>query len=213
MGALRIVVSDLVDLLWRSTLAGSGFPALVARVPRDLIRWESAFGWTRSGGVRIAQKERQLANVLAALLPGHDAWAALADAWVVAFAGVCRRAASRDRSLCRASSGYVPRTSSAFARWHDLLYQHLHGSDAADRLVRLAVIPGDHAWDLWLLRVRLARDAGRLQDARRIVLAALEEWPGSHELIEIACAVEAPLPAALREAHEAHALARRLRAE
>ena len=70
IGALRIVVSDLVDLLWRSTLAVSGFPALVARVPRDLMRWESLYGWTRWGDGRIAQKERVLADVLAALLPG-----------------------------------------------------------------------------------------------------------------------------------------------
>ncbi len=198
IGALRIVVSDLVDLLWRSTLAVSGFPALVARVPRDLIRWESPYGWTRWGQGRIAQKERQLADVLAALLSGHDAWVWVADGWVDAFAGLCRARSDRDRvtgqSSGRSSCTYVPPTSSTFARWHELLYQRLRGSEAEDRLVRLAVTPGDHGWDLWLLRVRLARDAGRLDQARRIVLDGLEEWPGSRELLAMAAELESPAP-------------------
>jgi hypothetical protein len=153
-----------------------------------------------------------LADVLAALLPGHDAWVAVADAWAGAFASACRARTSREQSLGRSSgrtaSSYVPSTSFAFARWHELLYQRLRGSEAADRLVRLAVIPGEHGWDLWLLRVRLARDAGRLEDARRVVLAGLEEWPGSKELLEIAREVEAPLPVALREWHTRRAVAR-----
>lgn len=196
IGALRTVVSDLVDLLWRSTLAASGFPALVARVPRDLIRWESPYGWTRWGQGRIAQKERPLADLLAALLSGHDAWVWVADGWVEAFAGLCRARRDHDqsagRSAGRSASSYVPATPSTFARWHDLLYQRLRGSEAEDRLVRLAVTPGDHGWDLWLLRVRLARDAGRLDQARRIVRDGLEEWPGSRELLAIAAELESP---------------------
>ncbi len=194
IGALRIVVSDLVDLLWRSTLTVSGFPALVARAPRDLMRWESLYGWTRWGNGRIAQKERTLADVLAALLPGHDAWVAMADGWLGVFAGVERERTSRDRLLGRAASSYVPHSLSEFDRWHDLLYQRLRGSEATDRLVRLAAIPSRPTWDLWLLRVRLARDAGRIEQAQRLALDGLKEWPGSQELLAIAREVGAPVP-------------------
>ncbi|HPA50360.1 MAG TPA: hypothetical protein PLP50_02050 [Thermoanaerobaculia bacterium] len=187
VSALRIVASDLVDLLWRANLEAHGFPALVARAPRDLLRWESPWGWTRMGTRTIAAKERSLADVLAALLPSHDAWVAMAEAWLQVFAATHGgRAAPRSAPNRNLPSQYVPPTPSDWKRWHELLYERLHGSESHHLLERIAAVPERPGVDLWLLRVRLARDAGRAEEARCIARAALGEFPGARELQAIA---------------------------
>lgn len=187
VSALRLVVSDVVDLLWRTSRETLGFPALVARSPRDLLRWESAHGWTRMGYGTVAPKERPLAQVLAALLPSHDAWVSMAGAWLDIFAAAHGRRPAVERSSGRRPEPtYVPSTPATWAVWHELLYSRLRGTDEAPLLERLAAVPERPGWDLWLLRIRLARDAGREDEMRRLCRAALADFPGSPELAAVA---------------------------
>ena len=194
ISALRLVVSDRVALLWRATADIAGFAALVARVPLDLIRWESTSGWTRDGTGAVAAKERPLAEVLAEHLPSQDAWLAVADAWIStlenATAGRSRGSDARGR---RTADGLLPQRWRAFERWHALLYSRLRLTEGHDRLRRLASIPLDGV-DHHVLRVKVARDDGKLDDARRHAAAGLASWPGSDELAALAAELGVPGP-------------------
>lgn len=66
--AARFVVSDMVALLWGKVRDRFGFAGFAGLAAPQLIRWESRFGWTRSGWGRVADKEASLASVLAGML-------------------------------------------------------------------------------------------------------------------------------------------------
>jgi hypothetical protein len=80
--AAKVVVSDEVSLLWNRVQEHRGFAAFAALAAPQLIRWESPYGWSRSGP--ISQKETTLATVVAAMLPAQDAWATFTDHYLAA---------------------------------------------------------------------------------------------------------------------------------
>jgi hypothetical protein len=55
--AARFVVSDAVALLWATLQAHHGFAGFAERAAPQLIRWESPYGWTRSGYGRLARRK------------------------------------------------------------------------------------------------------------------------------------------------------------
>jgi hypothetical protein len=55
MEAAGFVVSDAVALLWAELQAQYGFAGFAERAAPQLIRWESRYGWTRSGWGRVSQ--------------------------------------------------------------------------------------------------------------------------------------------------------------
>jgi hypothetical protein len=61
-----------------------GTAVLAERAMPQLARWESRFGWTRTGFGAVSERETSLASVLARLLPDPDAWVACADEYLKA---------------------------------------------------------------------------------------------------------------------------------
>ena len=59
--AARVVVSDEVALLWSRVLDRLGFAELARSAAPQLVRWESEYGWTRTGFGRVREKETSLA--------------------------------------------------------------------------------------------------------------------------------------------------------
>jgi hypothetical protein len=80
--AARFVVSDAAALLWGTLQARYGFAGFAERAAPQLIRWESRYGWTRSGWGRVSEKETSLASVVAQMLPAPDMWAGFADRYL-----------------------------------------------------------------------------------------------------------------------------------
>ena len=73
MEAAGFVVSDAVARLWATLQPHYGFAGFAQRATPQLTRWESRYGWTRSGWGRVSQKETSLASVVARMLPALDA--------------------------------------------------------------------------------------------------------------------------------------------
>jgi hypothetical protein len=80
------------------------------------------------------------------------------------------------------------------AAWHELLLDRLVGSEAEDRLERLARHPALGGPGLTFLRARLARQHGDHDKARSLVQACLQELPGSQAFADFAVEVGADLP-------------------
>src|ERR1700704_2648963 len=80
--AARFVVSDATALLWGRVLDQSGFAAFAERAAPQLIRWESRYGWTRTGDGRVRGKETSLASVLARMLRIPDMWVGFTDRYL-----------------------------------------------------------------------------------------------------------------------------------
>lgn len=59
-----------------------GFDRFAARAAVQLVRWESRYGWTRSGWGSIAEEEVSLASVLARMLGAPDMWVTFADRYL-----------------------------------------------------------------------------------------------------------------------------------
>jgi len=62
--AARFVVSDSVALLWGKLRDQYGFAGFAERAAPQLIRWESRYGWTRSGWDGIGSASRRLRSPL-----------------------------------------------------------------------------------------------------------------------------------------------------
>jgi hypothetical protein len=73
MEAARFVVSDAVAALLDRTLTRDGSAALAEHAMPQPARWESRFGWTRTGLGAVSEGEISLASVFAGLLGGPDA--------------------------------------------------------------------------------------------------------------------------------------------
>jgi hypothetical protein len=84
MEAARFVVSDAVAALLDRTLTRDGSAALAEHAMPQPARWESRFGWTRTGLGAVSEGEISLASVFAGLLGGPDALAACADGYLEA---------------------------------------------------------------------------------------------------------------------------------
>jgi hypothetical protein len=64
MEAAQFVVSDAAAVLWESVRERRGFSRFAEVAAAQLPRWESAYGWSRSGWGKLAEKETSLAKVL-----------------------------------------------------------------------------------------------------------------------------------------------------
>ena len=194
MEAAGFVVSDAVALLWATLHAHDGFAGFARRAAPQLIRWESRHGWTRSGWGRVSEKETPLASVLAQMLVAPDMWIGFADRYLEALDQVARTASARPNRAWQPVSRDRDRRTADLAEWHRLLLDRLIGSDAEDRLDRLAHHPALGGPELEFLKAQLAQRRGDLSSARSLVHAALQHLPGHQGFLDLATEIGAPLP-------------------
>lgn len=197
--AAGFVVSDAVALLWGTLREREGFAEFAQRAATQLIRWESRYGWTRSGWGKVSEKETSLARVLVDMLRVPDAWVGFADAYLDALDDAAqvqpRTAQDRDR-----------RTAD-LAEWHLLLLDQLADTDAEDRLDRLTQHPALSGPELQYLQARLAHRRGDLVGARRLMGQCLESLPGHTDFLEFATDIDAELPPRARKIAEERQIA------
>ncbi len=194
MEAARFVVSDAVALLWAKLQGEHGFAGFAERAAPQLIRWESRYGWTRSGWGRVSEKETSLASVLARMLPAPDMWAGFADRYLDALDHLARAAPATPNRAWRPTDRDRDRRTAALAEWHRLLLDRLIGSEAEDRLDRLARHPALGGPELEFLKAQLAHQRGDIGNARSLVQAALQHLPGHQGFLDFATEIGAPLP-------------------
>jgi hypothetical protein len=70
------------------------------------------------------------------------------------------------------------RRTGDLAQWYGLLLDRLFGSDAEDRLDRLAAHPALGGPELGFVAARLARQRGDTEGARKLIRDCLRELPG-----------------------------------
>jgi hypothetical protein len=197
--AARFVVSDAVALVWGNVRDESGFAAFAERAAPQLIRWESRYGWTRSGWGRIAEHETSLASVLVPMLPAIDMWIGLADCYLDALDRVAGDHAVKPKRAWRPDRDREERTTN-LAEWHLLLLDRLGDSDADDRLDRLASHPALSGPEFTFLQARLAHQRGDVNIARDLVHQSLQTLPGHTDFLDFATAIGAPLPPRAQQA-------------
>jgi len=192
--AARLVVSDAAALLWGKLQAQYGFSGFAERAAPQLIRWESRYGWTRSGCGRVSEKETSLASVLAQMLPAHDMWAGFADRYLDALDQVAGDEVARPNRAWRPTGRDRDQRTAALAEWHRLLFHRLIDSEAEDRLDRLTRHPALGGPELGFLQAQLAYQRGDVSNARSLVHAGLQQLPGHQSLLDFATEIGAPLP-------------------
>jgi hypothetical protein len=194
MEAAGFVVSDAVALLWGKLQAQYGFAGFADRAAPQLIRWESRYGWTRSGWGRVSQKETSLASVLAQMLAAPDAWVGFTDRYLDALDRVARAAPARPSRAWHSTGRDRDRRTADLAEWHRLLLDRLIGSEAEDRLDRLARHPALGGPEFEFLKAQLAHQRGDVSSARSLVQAALQQLPGHQGFLDFASEIGATLP-------------------
>ncbi len=185
--AARFVVSDAVAMLWSAQRDRHGFATFAERAAPQLIRWESEFGWTRTGFGRVAERETTLASVLERMLPAQDMWETFVDRYLDALD------TAADRPRRRSDRDERERTAH-LAEWHLLVVDRLIGSEVEDRLDRLVEHPALGGPDLWFLQAHVARHRGDIDSARRLVHRSLEKLPGHDGFLGFAHEIGVPLP-------------------
>ncbi|WP_433352000.1 hypothetical protein ACQP25_03250 [Microtetraspora malaysiensis] len=198
MAAARFVVSDAVALLWATYLDLYGFSGFADQAAPQLIRWERTYGWTRRGDGPTAEKETTLADVLARLLRGIDAWLDFTDRYLAALdrlaeGGAKTRVSWRDTGFERSER------ARNLATWHLLVLERLTDAEADDRLERLVTHPALAGPELRYLRARLGRQRGETDTARALIRKCLEEFPDHSEFHDFAREVGAELPERARQ--------------
>jgi hypothetical protein len=176
MEAARFVVSDAVAALWGRMLARYGAAVLAEGAMPQLARWESRFGWTRTGFGAVSERETSLASVLARLLPDPDAWVACADEYLKALDRLAQTEPARAKRVYGYNStGYErKRRAGDLAEWHGMLLERLADYDAMDRLT-----PAERTCCRTLLALIMAgHDVARSRRARRTDRAASAETCG-----------------------------------
>jgi hypothetical protein len=200
--AARFVVSDAAAALWTAMLSRHGLDEFTRRAMPQLIKWESEYGWTRSGYGAVSEKETPLAHILARLLPTPDAWVTCTghyleapDQVATAPRGKAHGGILFGRSSGFDESGYRRRRRTAnLSAWHELLLDRLPDYDAADRLDRLVEHPALGGAELLLLHARRALQTGDLGQARTLTTEALNQLPGHQELLALAAEIGTDLP-------------------
>jgi hypothetical protein len=194
MEAAGLVVSDAVALLWAKLHDHYGFAGFAQRAAPQLVRWESRHGWTRSGWGRVSEKETSLASVLAQMLAAPDAWVGFTDSYLDALDRLTRAAPARSSRVWPPTDRDRDRRTADLAEWHRLLLDRLVGSEAEDRLDRLARHPALGGPELEFLKAQLAHQRGDVSSARSLVQAALQQLPGHQGFLDFAAEIGAPLP-------------------
>jgi hypothetical protein len=202
--AAKFVVSDAVAALWESVLRHDGFAAFARRVPEQLIRWESAYGWTRRGYGQVPEKETALAVPLGRLLTTPDMWRTFAGSYLDALDTAGRADPGRPRTVygtfdeTRYRRGERARD---LAAWHEMLLDWFAGTPEDELLDRLAASPALAGPELTFLRARIAERRGGVAQAAALVTECLNERPGKQEYIDFAVEVGAILPPRAKEIH------------
>lgn len=205
VAAVRIVVSETVKILWLARLQGQGFAAFARSSAEQLIRWESAYGWTRHGGGPVAERETSLARVLADLLRGQDAWEMFCDAYLASLDGFAPRARSdgRRRGGRRSEAGSHDEWRRSYARerraenlaeWHGLLLHRLDLHDSERRLDRIASHPALVGPAAEFMKARIRHLRGDEKEAHTLIEGCLRQQPGHREFIAFAQKIDATLP-------------------
>ena len=184
--ATGIVVSDRVEFLWRTILAQKGFKEFVTLAPRQLIQWESTYGWTRTGGSSLSEKERTLAEVLATLLKGPDAWIGFADAYLEALDRLPRSARKPVGSWSSGWGGQCEERGKNLADWHERLQSYLRISDDWDRLFKIAGHPALAGPEADFFLARLCWERGQTERAHGLLAKCLSRLPGHPGFIAFA---------------------------
>src|SRR5215472_7280300 len=203
MEAAQFVVSDAAATLWEFMRGRHGFTRFATVAAAQLPRWESAYGWSRSGWGKLAEKETSLASVLARTLRAPDAWTTFAGCYLDALDDIARIETAKPASWPLYSyldSDYrrSDRTRD-LAEWHSLLLERLAGSEAEDRLDRLAGHPALGGPELTFLQARLAQLRGDTDAARTLTEACLGRLPGHDGFADFAVQIGAELPASTRD--------------
>ena len=131
--AAGFVLSDAAALLWEFTRDWHGFAAFAGLAAPQLIRWESRYGWTRSGCGTTSEKETSLAQVLAAMLRTPDTWTGFAQHYL---------AALDQLGSATGRSAYAREyRSDRLALWHQMLADHFAGGPEEALMDRLRAHP------------------------------------------------------------------------
>lgn len=94
------------------------------------------------------------------------------------------------------------RRTANLAEWHRLLLERLIGSEAEDRLDRLARPPALGGPELQFLQAQLAYERGDAGSPRSLVQKAPQHLPGHEGFLDFASEIGAPLPARARQVLE-----------
>lgn len=194
MEAARFVVSDAVALLWGRVRDHHGFEEFAVRTAPQLIRWESKYGWTRSGWGRVRGQETSLASVLARMLPVTDTWIAFADRYLDALDEIARDEAARPKWGWQAVGQQPQERTANLVEWHGLLLDRFLDSDAEAYLDRLAAHPALGGPELTFLQAQVAHHRGDVARARELVHECLQALPGHRVFQEYATKIGAPFP-------------------
>lgn len=200
MEAARFVVSDAAALLWGTLLDRYGFAGFADRAAPQLVRWESRYGWTRSGWGQLSSRETSLASVLAGLLRTPDMWAGFAKRYLGALDQADHHDATTPPRIMMSSGSYSEQKwrrkerGEALAAWHLELLDRLDAPDTRHLLDTLVKHPAIEGPERTLLAGRLAQRHGDEGQARARVRAVLKELPGHREALAFAEQIGAPLP-------------------
>ena len=200
--AAKFVVSDAVAVLWESVLRHDGPAAFASRVPGQLIRWESDYGWTRRGYGQVAEQETALAVPLARLLATPDMWRTFAGSYLEALDAAGRADPKRRRTVYGSSDETRYRRGERtddLAAWHEMLLDRFTGTPEDDLLDRLVASPALAGPGLTFLRAKIAASRGDVAQAAALVTESLKELPGRTEYQDFAVKVGAKLPPRARE--------------
>lgn len=202
--AAAVVISDEVALLWGAVIKRRGFAQFASLAAPQLIRWESPYGWTRTGYGRVPERETSLAAVLEHLLKLPDHWVTFTDRYLDALDRIIApAAASPSPKQRRRNSSPVSRSdqdqsraarAKRLAQWHELLLEHLFGTEAEDRLDRIAAHRALGGPELDYFKALLAQRRDELESARTLISGALEKLPGNTRFYELAADLDAPIP-------------------
>ena len=210
-----MVVSDEIAVLWGHLVDHHGFGGFVARAPEQFLRWESRYGWTRSGWGAISERESGLTEVLTRILSVPDTWVTFTEHYLQVLDGLAppppppppsssaasaRGRAGPDRAgqRRREPDQRVARRAETMIEWHLMLVDRFAGTDDEALLDRLADHPALGGPEQTYFRARLARARGDLPAARQLIQQALERLPGHSGYLALASQIDAPLPAAAR---------------
>lgn len=200
--AAKFVVSDAVAVLWESVLRHDGFAAFARRVPEQLIRWESAYGWTRRGYGQVPDKETALGVPLARLLATPDMWRTFAGSYLDALDAAGRADPGRPRTVYGSFDETSYRRGERardLAAWHEMVLDRFAGTPEDELLDRLAASPALAGPELTFLRAMIAERRGDVAQAATLVTECLKEQPGNQEYLDFATDVGAVLPPAARK--------------
>jgi hypothetical protein len=192
--AAQFVVSDAAALLWGRLQDHFGFSGFAERAAPQLIRWESKYGWSRSGWGRLSARETSLAKVLTGMLRVPDTWTGFADRYLDALDQVARDDKVTPANAWRSAERVRDERTAALAEWHLVLFQKLVGSEAEDRVGRLARHRALGGPELKFLQARLADQRGDVTGARGLMQDALEKLPGHPDFIDFALEIGVDLP-------------------